>query len=330
MILADKIMELRKKNGWSQEELAEQLHVTRQSVSKWESAQSIPDLERILQMSHVFGVSTDYLLKDEMEEAEYTGETGEPGGQTRRVTMGEAQSFLEVKRYTAPKIALGTVLCILSPVCLFLLGGMSQTEGTGLSENLAGGLGMVILLAMVAVAVAIFIYCETKTSPFLYLENEIIETEYGVSGLVRERKERYRGTYTKYNAIGTILCILSPVPLFASVFLADEAYGYTTGLCLLLVMVAAGVYLFTVAGIQWESMEKLLQEGDYTKKAKNERNGVLRSVSRIYWALATAIFLGWSLSTQSWGTSWVIWPVAGVLYAAVREIVKVLQKRREG
>ena len=48
MILADKITELRKKRGWSQEELAEKVDVTRQSVSKWESAQSTPDLDKIL------------------------------------------------------------------------------------------------------------------------------------------------------------------------------------------------------------------------------------------------------------------------------------------
>lgn len=64
MILADKIAELRKKNGWSQEELAGQLGVSRQSVSKWESAASIPDLDKILKLSELFGVSTDYLLKD--------------------------------------------------------------------------------------------------------------------------------------------------------------------------------------------------------------------------------------------------------------------------
>ena len=67
MIFADKIIELRKKAGWSQEELAVQLGVTRQSVSKWEGAQSVPDLEKIVQMSHLFGVTTDYLLKDEIE-----------------------------------------------------------------------------------------------------------------------------------------------------------------------------------------------------------------------------------------------------------------------
>ena len=66
MILTEKISEERKKNGWSQEELAEKLSVSRQSVSKWESGQSVPDLNRILEMARIFGVTTDYLLKDEV------------------------------------------------------------------------------------------------------------------------------------------------------------------------------------------------------------------------------------------------------------------------
>ena len=50
MILADKIVRLRKKNGWSQEELAQKMNVSRQAVSKWESAQTVPELEKILQL----------------------------------------------------------------------------------------------------------------------------------------------------------------------------------------------------------------------------------------------------------------------------------------
>ena len=70
MILADKITALRKKASWSQEELAEQLGVTRQSVSKWEGAQSVPDMDKVVQMSRLFGVTTDFLLKDELSEEE--------------------------------------------------------------------------------------------------------------------------------------------------------------------------------------------------------------------------------------------------------------------
>lgn len=77
MIFADKLIALRKKAGWSQEELAQQLNVSRQSVSKWEGAQSVPDLDKIVQLSRIFGVSTDYLLKDELG-AQETAEP-EPG-----------------------------------------------------------------------------------------------------------------------------------------------------------------------------------------------------------------------------------------------------------
>lgn len=79
-------MSLRKRNGWSQEELAQQLGVSRQSVSKWESMASMPDIQKIMAMSELFGVSTDYLLKDELEElpataiaADYAASLGQGG-----------------------------------------------------------------------------------------------------------------------------------------------------------------------------------------------------------------------------------------------------------
>ena len=80
MIFADKLILLRKKAGWSQEELAEQMNVTRQSVSKWEGAQSVPDLDKMIRLSELFGVSTTrdlVLLKDEIEQAEHINSSNE-------------------------------------------------------------------------------------------------------------------------------------------------------------------------------------------------------------------------------------------------------------
>ena len=77
MILADKIITLRKKAGWSQEELAERLNVSRQSVSKWESAQSMPDIDKILQLSSLFSVTTDCLLKDTQDDMDRLLEDGD-------------------------------------------------------------------------------------------------------------------------------------------------------------------------------------------------------------------------------------------------------------
>ena len=133
MILADKIAELRKKNGWSQEELAGQLGVSRQSVSKWESAASIPDLDKILKLSQIFGVSTDYLLKDseDMEEDEMEGTEGgavpvsDSGSgedvSVRAVSLEEANSFMDSVQAAAARIAAGVSLCILSPIVLICL-----------------------------------------------------------------------------------------------------------------------------------------------------------------------------------------------------------------
>lgn len=116
MILAEKIMEERKKNGWSQEELAEKLSVSRQAVSKWESAQSIPDLQRVIQLSEIFGVSTDYLLKDECETPQPI-EGVEPSDKDfplKKVSVEEANDFMEVRKKNAPKIAAAVASCIVS------------------------------------------------------------------------------------------------------------------------------------------------------------------------------------------------------------------------
>ena len=66
MELKDKILKLRKTKGFSQQELADQLGVSRQSISKWELGESLPDLNNIITLSEVFNVSTDYLLKEEV------------------------------------------------------------------------------------------------------------------------------------------------------------------------------------------------------------------------------------------------------------------------
>lgn len=323
MIFADKLIQLRKKSGWSQEELAGQMGVTRQSVSKWESAQSIPDLEKIIRLSELFGVSLDYLLKDELEE-EGNLALPEDVPSARRVSMEEANKFLSIKAGTAKAIANAVFLCIISPVCLLLLGAMSEDARFGLAENVAGGIGMVVLLAIVAAAVGIFISNGSKTAPFSYLDTEEFETEYGVSGMVTERRDKYKDTHTRYNIIGAGLCIVALVPLFLSVvFNENNVFTLVMMLSAGFLIAGIGVNLFVRTGIIWESFEKLLQEGDYTK-SKKKRRPVASVITTVYWMAATAIFLAYSLATDNWEYSWIVWVVAGVLYPAVLAIVNLL------
>lgn len=67
MTLSEKIVNLRKTHGWSQEDFAEKMNVSRQAISRWENGTALPDVQNVLQISKLFGVTTDYLLNDDYE-----------------------------------------------------------------------------------------------------------------------------------------------------------------------------------------------------------------------------------------------------------------------
>ena len=313
MILADKIIDLRKKNGWSQGELASQLNVSRQAVSKWEGAQSVPDLERVLQMSRLFGVSTDYLLKDEQGAAEYTGEDAPAAART--ISMEEANLFLAAREANARPLALATFLCIISPLCLMLLAALSERAHSGISENAAAGAGLCVLLILVAAAVAIFIACGARTKPFAYLETEVFETAYGVEGMVSARKAQFQRTALRYNTLGTVMCILGGVPLMLGVAFSQDDLFIIGMVCVLMLMAGVGVMFFILAGVRTGSWERLLQQGEYARHRKTNRTA--QGLAAVYWPVITAAFLAYSFITNDWQRSWIIWPVAAVLFAAV-------------
>ena len=327
MILADKIMQLRRKAGWSQEELAEQLGVTRQSVSKWEGAQSIPDLEKVVQMSRLFGVSTDFLLKDELETEDRALSEDVPP--LRRVTMEEASAYLQLRRAAAPKMALGTLLCVWSPVALIALSYLSESPRFRLTENAAAGLGLCILLILVAIGVVLFLSCGRGCRDFAFLETEPFETEYGVSGMVKERRRAGEDRARRLNTVAAVLCILAVLPLFAAAFWAMDA-AYIAGVCLTIVLAGLGASLFVYVGTETAAMEKLLEDGDYTRSRKRS-SGLRSAVSVIYWLLATAVFLFYTFGPHGNGQprySWFIWAIAGVLYAAVMAVIGLIQRKK--
>ena len=325
MIFADKLILLRKKAGWSQEELADQMNVTRQSVSKWEGAQSVPDLEKMLRLSELFGVSTDYLLKDEIEEAEHI-DLSDDTPLLRRVSMEEANAFLSVKARTAKTIAYAAFLCILSPIALLILSAISECTAGVLNENIANGIGMIVLIILVAIAAVMFISSGSKTAPFAYLEKEKFETEYGVSGMVKERKAQYKDLHTKNNIAGTCLCIAALIPLFIGAIInADSDLFLIIMLSLSFLIAGVGVICFINTGIIWVSFEKLLQEGEYSKENK-EKPSLSSAIYTAYWVIAAAVYLGYSLSSNNWGQSWIIWVVAGVIFPAIVAIAMSLRK----
>ena len=331
MILAEKIINLRKKNGWSQEELAEKLGVTRQSISKYEGAQSIPDLDKILKLSEIFGVTTVYLIKDELEEEEYAPSQmheneSESDRSVHKVTMEMANEYLQIIDWSAGKTAFATMLCILSPIVLLMLGAMSEMPNYHISENAAAGIGICVLIVLIAIAVTIFILCGMKTKKYEFMEKEDIETVYGVSGMVKEKRDAYHSMYVTQLVIGIACCICSVIPLFGTLAVSESDFYMVSAVCMLLALVAIGTYFIVRSATKMNAMNQLLEEEDYTRQKKHENKKMSGPVT-VYWLIATAIYLAWSFTTNDWDRTWIIWPVVGVLFPAFYAIVSGIRKK---
>lgn len=330
MILADKIIMLRKKNGWSQEELAEKLDVSRQSVSKWEGGLSVPDLNKIIGMSALFGVSTDYLLKDELEQMT-PSETGESDdAPVRQVTAEDANHYMDTVVRISKRMAIAVMLCILSPVGLIFLAGLIPEDGRAETAVLGSvgliAIGMILLFLLVGAAVAIFIPNGMKLSEFSYLETERFTLAYGVKGIVEKRKSDYTLTYRTLITVGIVLCIFSAVPLLVFGCLEASDLILVGSLCFILIICAVAVALIVRACYINGSFERLLQTGDFTEEKKH-RSKETEVLETAYWGVFTALYLGISFLTAAWHLTWIIWIVAGCLFPVVQMLFRSKKKK---
>lgn len=313
MTLPEKISLLRRRRGWSQEDLAEHMGVSRQSVSKWESAQSIPDINKILELSRLFEVSTDYLLKDEAElpgepeMPEYESADEQPAA--RRLSCAEAEDYLNAVKRESMMNGIGAALCVLSPTPLIVLAEIP----------LGPAVGMASLLILIAIAVVLFIVSESGMKQYEWIKNEPIVLGHAAEFYVRELQTQNRFGHTLRIACGTVLCILGVLPMILCGILecSDWIMQLTVGL--LLAVVAFAVWLFITAGVRNGSYDLLLQEGDYTPERKKARY-----FENIYWPIVTAIYLAWSFLTMDWHITWIIWPVAGCLSPVLSALLKRL------
>ncbi len=155
MILAEKIIKLRKQVGWSQEELAEKMAVSRQSVSKWESTNSIPDLNKIIMLSELFNVSTDSLLKDENEVFESREEHDDPD--TIKVSLEQAARYIDNKMDCSALVTKGVMLCICSVISLFFFLAMAETQRMNITGDIAAAIGIICILVIISIAMSFFI-----------------------------------------------------------------------------------------------------------------------------------------------------------------------------
>lgn len=328
MTLGDKISVLRRQHGWSQEALAEKLNISRQSISKWESNASVPDLDKIIRLSEIFQISTDYLLKEDVSEMTMNyisnHEIMDHDQTLPVISQTEVHDYIMLTIKVSKKIALGVSLCIFSPVVMLILYGFVPQTVT---EKFAGGVGCSILLLFVAVGIALLIINGIRLNKYEYIEKESFSLDMSLKRNIEQQKDSFENTYRTRIALGVVLCIIGVLPLILSTAFTDNEQIYIWCTSLLLLFVSCGVFQFVWAGSIYGCYNKLLQIGDYTPDNKEIGNHI-SWFPGVYWCMITAIYLGISFYFNNWDYSWIIWPVAGVLFAALYQILRSIMKSR--
>jgi len=323
MILAEKIVKLRKQVGWSQEELAEKLNVSRQSVSKWESTNSIPDLNKIIILAEIFDVSTDYLLKDDIETS--SSISGGLENNTVEISQEQALQYVEIKRNIALLISKGVFLCVSSVIPLFALLAMRETNNLNLSSGVASVTGVISLLLMISIAVSFFIRASQYDDDITLIEEGEFDLAYGVSSIFKDKLQKFKGSYNLRVSLSIAMFILSVVPLLFVSMLSGGSDMILMMLILMILMIATGVYILIQVSAKHEAYNYLLSEGREVSK-KSKRTKQAEKLAAFYWPLLTAIYIGWSLWTMNWGVTWIVWPVGAILFVALVGLMELLDK----
>lgn len=244
----------------------------------------------------------------------------------RTVNKEETDKFLRDSAVRAIQIGIGVLLCILSPVCPTL------AEGIGIND----AIGMIPFFIMIAIAVGLLIFSSIKYSKWDYLKKEQCIMDFATIDYIKKRREENTTVYAIFLVIGIGLCIVSVIPCalldelnvrFLSVDM--EAVGCS----LFLALVAIGVFFIISSSLIKSSFNSILKycNCEYIENRINineqKRNQPKPSdnVSSLFWSTVACIYFSYSFLTFNWGTSWLIWPVASVIYF----IIKIMMDSQE-
>lgn len=234
------------------------------------------------------------------------------------VSLDEAKSYIEDVREYFPKVALGIGLIISSiSILMFMLGAYSLNI-IGLSEDRTSMLALLIMFFIVAIGVYFIVANNMQLSKYKYLEEKDIHLDYQTKEEVRKIKDQVSTRFNKALSFSVMLYILSVVPVFISLVLfgEDNDGSILISVGFLILIVAFATYNLLIAHGPYNAANKLLREGEYKNYNSIDHEKVDR-IGSIYWSIVVALYLAYSFITDDWGRSWIIWPVAAVLFGGI-------------
>ena len=230
MTLGQKLKALLKDNGMTQEDLAERLEVSRQAVGKWVNDKGIPEVGKIVQISNLFGVSMDYLLKEECDEKGVTEEKA-ISNSGYYVSQEMLDGYLSYSKQNVKQITGGISLFILSNVF-------------GCFEHNSMIMSFLYWLTMTA-GIIIIIWHFFQTKQYQEIKNERLAFDDKVFGEFKKRRESRRKRYVVIMIVGVIIFLISPeIEGFLMIYYGQtvcNVFGWVADTVWLAVMIWAGM-----------------------------------------------------------------------------------------
>ena len=291
MAFSDNLQFLRTHRGQTQEQLAEILEVSRQSVSKWEGAQSFPEMDTILRICDLYGVDLDTLMRGSVEDS-LVEDTAHYDSFMNRFSRRMA-------------LAIGGIIAGVG-LCGLL-------EAKGVDEHRTAAVLLLVITVCVVAIVASAIQEDNFRKQYPVIADFYTERE----------RQAFRQKFVWFIAggVGAILFGVALLVLFFSRFPEEEPFeSYAVSVFLLIV--AGAVAAFVYAGIQEEKykIDEYNRNNNPTPAVK-KRKGVINTICAALMAATTALYVGLGLALDLWRTAWWVFAVAGILCAVVHIVL---------
>jgi hypothetical protein len=229
------------------------------------------------------------------------------------LSRNEVFAFLNQTKKSSVWIGLGVWMIMFGVSAMLLIEKLQLTEG----NNTFKAMGMFVLLFSIAIAVAIFIMNGMHMQRYESYTKVKLRLDPVTYNELEQLSERYMPGFFARIAVGvaTILIAAGAYTAFDSVF---NFINQNMPVAILVFLIGFAVFLFITAGMSKAAFDVLLEKGDYQNKEKNNKaHKIIATAASVYWPLMVAVYFIWSFLGDSWNNSWVIWPVAGILFGAL-------------
>lgn len=287
MAFSENLQFIRAQAGVTQEHLAEQLEVSRQSVSKWESNASFPEMDTLLRICDLYDVDLDTLLRGSVEESRIS----------------------DTARYDAFMNRFSLRMSLAIAAIIAGIGLMALLNAAGVAEYLSAAAFLLVVTLSVVVIVASGIQHENFRKQHPVIADFYPQTE----------KDAFHAKFVWYisGGVGAILFDVVLFLLFGSMLPEREPYESLLGGVFLLI-IAGAVFSFVYGGMQEDKYKiwKYNRDNNPTPEAKKKLDLIGASCAVIM-LLATAVYVGLGLTRDAWSTAWWVFAVGGILCGAV-------------